>query len=178
MGYEDTVDPMRTHDAKGKPITCFKCGTMARRGAPIAPCDYCDLYWHHDCLDPPMLFYPGKPAPGSQRAPELWKCPNHVDHDLLGTDASAVQYRHNTAGGNTGRRQHKIRRPRNPIIVDTALRRGFVNNGLIEIENEPSDDDSGLLKQQSFGQIYRVPEKGVKLDFIDKVKRYVRTKCL
>ena len=93
-------------------------------------------------------------------------CPNHVDADLLAL-ASAQ-----TASKAACDRAHKIRRPKNTRIVDTALRRGFVNNGNIEIETEPTDDEEEVEKEE-FGVTYRVPEKGLKLDFIDRVKRYV-----
>lgn len=66
----------------------------------------------------------------------------------------------------------KVRRPKNARIVDTALRRGFRNNGLIEIQNDQSDEEDESDREE-MGIVYRLPERGVKLDFIDRVKMYV-----
>ena len=94
-------------------------------------------------------------------------CPNHIDHELavLGAKAQASNKLHPKTG-----RPYKIRRPKNALIIDMGIRRGFKNNGLIEIENDASDDDSANEREKS-GVIYRVPELGIKLDFIDRVKR-------
>ncbi|KAK4890171.1 hypothetical protein LTR28_002653, partial [Elasticomyces elasticus] len=64
-----------------------------------------------------------------------------------------------------------LRRPKNAKVIDTSLSRGFVNNGIIEIINESSDDEEFYEDDNdSAGRVFRVPEKGLKLDFIDKVK--------
>ncbi|KAK7079830.1 PHD finger protein 12, partial [Halocaridina rubra] len=48
---------------------CFQCKKSCRVG-PLVPCDYCPLYFHLDCLDPPLTTPPmGK-----------WMCPNHPQH--------------------------------------------------------------------------------------------------
>ena len=65
-------------------------------------------------------------------------------------------------------RTYRIRRPKHAKILEIGLRRGFRNNGLIEIENELSEEESEIEREMS-GVIYRVPEKGLKLDFIDRV---------
>ena len=98
-----------------------------------------------------------------------WMCPNHIDQELQALDSSA---RNSAKAQSSDGRTHKVRRPKNARIVDTALRRGFVNNGLVEIENEPTDDEEEEeAEKESFGVVYRIPERGVKLDFIDRVKR-------
>ena len=53
---------------------CFRCDKTARKGTLIR-CDFCPLYWHLDCLDPPLTS-----APLPMRK---WKCPNHADHSLV-----------------------------------------------------------------------------------------------
>jgi len=70
------------------------------------------------------------------------------------------------------------RRPKNAKIVDTALRRGQVNDGIIEIiEDSSSEDESEFEEDEAAsGTVYRLPAKGIKLDFIDKVSRYVKDK--
>lgn len=108
------------------------------------------------------------PKGNNGRPRHSWMCPNHVDAELKALDSSVKTSRRVDTGD---AKTHKIRRPKNARIVDTALRRGFINNGLIEIENEASDDDK--MEDEGVGIIYRVPEKGIKLDFIDRVKRYV-----
>jgi hypothetical protein len=99
-------------------------------------------------------------------------CPNHIDQELKALSASSRPI--STSGALEGpSRTYKVRRPKKAKVIDTLLSRGFVNNGLIEIDNELSDEeDSGeFYEQQDFGHIYRLPEKGIKLDFIDKVRR-------
>ena len=86
-----------------------------------------------------------------------WMCPAHSEQELLTI-------------GHSGR-PHKVRRPKNAKIVDTALRRGFRNNGIIEIENDPSDTEDFAGLGESI--IYRLSEKGMKLDFIDRAQRLV-----
>ncbi|XP_062533165.1 LOW QUALITY PROTEIN: PHD finger protein 12-like [Armigeres subalbatus] len=48
--------------------TCHACGKSCRR-APLIACDYCDLFFHQDCLDPPLTALPSS----------MWMCPNHVE---------------------------------------------------------------------------------------------------
>ena len=94
-------------------------------------------------------------------------CPCHVDeilNDLHGPSTVASNKQPVT------NRRYRVRRPKHPLIRDVSMRRGFVNNGLIEIINE-SDHDESDVERESAGVIYRVPENGIKLDFIDRVKR-------
>ncbi|XP_043274528.1 PHD finger protein 12 [Venturia canescens] len=48
---------------------CFECGKSCKR-APLVACDYCPLYFHQDCLDPPLTAFPSG----------RWMCPNHPNH--------------------------------------------------------------------------------------------------
>lgn len=41
------------------------------------------------------------------------------------------------------------------------------NNGVIEIENEEEESFEEVLIS---GVVYRLPERGIKLDFIEKIK--------
>lgn len=66
-----------------------------------------------------------------------------------------------------------MRRPRGAKVVDTALNRDFINDGLVEIAPDSSDTDSEFYDDEVDGVVVRLPEKGIKLDFIDKLKRYV-----
>ncbi|CAG8532759.1 1610_t:CDS:2 [Paraglomus occultum] len=58
----------------GKYIYCHACGKTAKKPKKIIACDYCDLWWHLDCLDPPMVV----PPPIDRQ----WMCPCHADHLL------------------------------------------------------------------------------------------------
>ena len=106
-------------------------------------------------------------------------CPAHVDHQLTNLKASA------TAGGRSSTRKaastqlenqrtFRTRKPKQATVVQMGLRRGFRNNGLIEIDEEKSDEDSEVEKEMS-GVIYKVSERGIKLDFIDRIKRYAHS---
>ena len=100
----------------------------------------------------------GRPAPP-------WKCPCHVDADFLNATRKAEE-------GATGRRVIKVRRPKNARIVDAPAVNAQAqpaarNNGIIEIELEPSDDESPPI---DMNVVQRMTEEGVKLDFIKLVK--------
>ena len=86
-------------------------------------------------------------------------CPLHVEHDLREMDPAR-------------QRSFHMRRPKRAKVVDTALRRGQGNAGVIEvIDDSTSDDESEFEEEPQEGTVYRLPSKGIKLDFIDKVKR-------
>lgn len=38
-------------------------------------CDYCNLNWHMDCLEPPLAV-----VPNAQRK---WQCPNHAEQAMV-----------------------------------------------------------------------------------------------
>ena len=47
---------------------CRSCRT-----GPLIPCDYCQLFFHLDCLDPPLTTPPMN----------KWMCPNHPEHFVV-----------------------------------------------------------------------------------------------
>lgn len=51
---------------------CFSCSKSCKR-APLISCDYCSLFFHQDCLDPPMTALPAG----------RWMCPNHPQHFIV-----------------------------------------------------------------------------------------------
>ncbi|KAG5519118.1 hypothetical protein PMAC_002206 [Pneumocystis sp. 'macacae'] len=140
-------DPFQLEDKKGNPILCYKCSQNSMNGKAIVSCDYCSLHWHIDCIDPPMSGVPS--------ASRKWMCPNHAYHVTP-----------------------KIRQPKKSKILDVCLKRGFRNNGNIEIDNtEDEEEEQKKQKKLSFDDSYiinniryRLPESGVKLDFLDKVR--------
>lgn len=94
-------------------------------------------------------------------------CPLHVDHDLRNLDPLIRNgVRHEGLG-----RTHRVRRPKHPSIVVPALRRGFKNNGLIEIASDTDDESEAEKEEAPDGTIYRLSAEGIKLDFIEKIKR-------
>ena len=172
-GFDEVPDYFKLKDSKGAFVLCYKCGKSSMGHREIIACDFCSLRWHLDCLDPPLANPPVrldllKPRHDMSKPRYSWMCPNHIDAELLAISTETKAIAETQAGG---ARMHKIRRPKNARIVDTALRRGFRNNGIIEIENEPTDDDEEEMEREEFGVVYRLPERGIKLDFIDRVKR-------
>ena len=89
-------------------------------------------------------------------------CPAHIDHELKALKPQKKSTGLGVNSGPLGKRSFKVRKPRNARIVDVSLRRGFKNNGLIEIISDSSDSEEGI--------IHRISQRGLKLDFIDKVK--------
>lgn len=165
-GAHDEVPPdyYRTKDEKGNTVICFACNTTSGH-RPIVPCDFCGTHWHLDCLDPPLANPPARYSDGKKQ--NDWLCPLHVDHELRRVDTSMLV---------APRRQVRIRRPKNVNVVDTSLTRSFQNNGIIDIREESSDDSESEFYDEDTGdegKIHRMPATGIRLDFIDKIKRYI-----
>ena len=162
-GWDDVLpDYYKVKDPKGAIITCYSCKESAIDRRAIIDCDHCSEYWHLDCLDPPLANPPVRNVDG--RKTHDWMCPLHADHELRHVDTSLL----------APRRTIHLRKPKNAKLVDTALQRGFRNNGLIEIADESSEDEEFREEygrtRQDHNVIYRLPRKGVKLDFISKIK--------
>ena len=147
-GFVEGPDPFRLRDKNGQPVFCFRCGETASATRRILSCNYCSQHWHMDCLDPPLTALP----PVTKK----WMCPLHAAH----------AYR-------------KMRRPKHKIrIIDVSLPRGFRTTGEIEIENDETSEDEkeghklledGFQSDYSIdGTTYCLPEKGIKLDFLEK----------
>ncbi|KAF9978870.1 hypothetical protein BGZ73_008871 [Actinomortierella ambigua] len=69
--YSTEDDPLHLRDANGQFKACFRCNKTSL-GRQIIRCDHCPLYWHLDCLSPPLAH----PPPSTRK----WMCPNHADH--------------------------------------------------------------------------------------------------
>lgn len=92
-----------------------------------------------------------EPAPGRP-----FRCPAHID-DLLAI-----------LPGNLGP-AHRRRKIKGASVIKPAISRGIRNNGDIEIENDTTDDEElGFYEQREYGRTYKLPEKGIKLDFISQ----------
>lgn len=164
VGYDELPDNFKTKDAKGQFVLCIHCGLSSSGRREIITCDQCGVHWHLDCLDPPLANPPYRDQWGKKVRD--WLCPLHVEHELREMEVPRLAARQRS------RRIH-MRKPRHAKVVDTSLNRGFINNGVIEVINDESDDESDFYEVEAPGIVYRLPEKGIKLDFIDRVKRYV-----
>lgn len=60
---------------------CFACNKSCKR-APLISCDYCTLYFHQDCLDPPMTALPAG----------RWMCPNHPQHFIVSLNFKILKF--------------------------------------------------------------------------------------
>jgi hypothetical protein len=180
-GYQKP-DYTKVFDAEQKPILCTQCGLSSGNKRALLKCDFCSAHWHLDCLDPPLANPPNISLEATQR--DAWRCPRHIEHDLR----SGQLYQNDlnddiekADAAPVARVARKIRKRKNPEIVEPVFSRGMRNNGLIEVINDPDDDTDGE-GNYVYGpddskdlnhKVFRVPEKGVVLDFISKVKRYV-----
>ncbi|CDK28923.1 unnamed protein product [Kuraishia capsulata CBS 1993] len=169
QGRLEEADSDVLYDRQGNPLTCYRCKETGIHGKQIVQCEYCSLAWHLDCLDPPLAT--------AKTLGTKWKCPNHVE-DLVAPK----------------------RKMKKPDVVDVSMTRGFQNDGNVEIINtsleESSSEDevvdlptppyfditttkngvSAPLSDQNYkiltseNVVYRIPEKGIILDFLDIAK--------
>ncbi|KAL8841469.1 MAG: hypothetical protein Q9170_000932 [Blastenia crenularia] len=146
-GYDVPLDTLRLRDGKDNLILCYKCNKSALGNREIADCDFCNLHWHLDCLDPPLASAPKRFGKGT------WRCPAHVDSEI-------------TLPRSSSGKTYKVRRPKHPRVIVSALRRGIKNNGNIEIDDVSSEEE-----EQPPGSIFRIPAMAIKLDFITQVKK-------
>lgn len=152
-GYEETPDYFKLRE-DGEAILCHDCQKPATDVRAIIPCSACSFHWHTDCLDPPLA----NPPLDSKS----WKCPLHIDELLADAPPLAPA--------------HRYRKLRHQQAIVPAISRGLRNNGHIEIDwsaedaarEEREEDVSGWRDWNSFGRTYKIPAKGVILDFIEQ----------
>lgn len=178
-------DPYKLRERDSAAVLCFRCSKSSystskrvgdepvskrprlsdgdadsRRWQSIVSCDYCNLHWHLDCLDPPLTVMPPRG--------HKWMCPNHVDQVLVCHSFDIPFVR----GSLTDRMQPTRRIPKHIHKTIDVERPGVMNNGNIDII--PSEDLPvlGPPVDEVFigGQRYRVPERVVILDFWDRCK--------
>ena len=160
-GFFEEPNYKESRDGKGKLLTCYQCGKSAN-GRDLIPCDFCEHKWHLDCLDPPLAVPPRRRIGDKVNA--TWRCPLHVEQDLSGIGRQAE-----AAPGDLGRRP-RPRKPKNGKPIDVSMPRGFKNNGVIEVELI-KDEMPGIKEIEMNGGVFRLPEMGIRLDFIDRVKK-------
>jgi hypothetical protein len=112
---------------------------------------------------------------------DAWRCPRHIEHDfrsglVVQNDLNETQDFAMTDAP-VARLGRKVRMPKHPKVIQPTFSRGMRNNGLIDIINNPEDDTDGEgnyvfgNEDKDFNsRVFRVPEKGLVLDFIEKVK--------
>ena len=154
IGFDDNPvnDNLRLKDSKGNWILCFRCGQNSAGKREIISCDFCNLKWHLDCLDPPLISAPLKDPTNKNRPRYEWMCPAHAEKDL--------------EGHGRGGRVLKLRKPKNPVFIEPDHPRTTRNHGNIEIIDDSDDDE--LLKQE--GVVYKMPATSVILNFIEKIE--------
>ncbi|PSR93908.1 hypothetical protein BD289DRAFT_166311 [Coniella lustricola] len=150
---EKEFDYYQIADKDDNPVLCHACARPSEDKRTIIPCSICGLWWHADCLDPP------KAHPPNHRN---FVCPCHVDQLLLQVPSQLGP-------------AHKFRKVKGSSDIPYAYRRGNVNNGYIEIEDDQDDDafssagPIGLIDPSSWGRLYRLQATGVRDDFISKL---------
>ena len=147
------ADTLKLKDARDNVVLCYKCGLSAMGDRDIIDCDFCNSNWHIDCVDPPLANPPKRTNKG------VWRCPNHMDPDIVVPRSAAGK-------------AYKLRRPREVRVVRPAVSRGIKNNGVIEVESESSDEED-----EPPGTIFRIPALAIKLDFMDRIKRWASDSC-
>ncbi|KAF4996880.1 hypothetical protein FGRMN_4201 [Fusarium graminum] len=151
-GYEEVPDFFKQRD-EGQAVICHGCQKPATDVRAIIPCSLCPFYWHIDCLDPPLAVPP---------VLKTWRCPLHPDETMAEVRPLAPA--------------HRFRKIKGAPIIVPALPRGTKNNGHIEVdwsdepESEPANN-SGWPDPDSFGRAYKLPAKGIVLDFIEQLRR-------
>ncbi|KAF9646855.1 hypothetical protein BDM02DRAFT_2882724 [Thelephora ganbajun] len=165
-GQLEDRDPHRLKDRNGDPILCFRCGlsalpyhdTPVQRKRPrkasqrpvntegwksIVSCDYCDLSWHLDCIDPPL---DSMPLFGIK-----WMCPNHADQVY--------------------KSKRRVPKQHAGFIEITKPRQR--NNGNIEVVQSDyltAEEQKVLVDEVTInGRRYRIPERVIRLDFWNRI---------
>ncbi|OTA66460.1 hypothetical protein K449DRAFT_231357 [Hypoxylon sp. EC38] len=147
-GLDEPFDFFKVRNLDG-PVLCHLCQKGTSDNRPIVPCSVCGLNWHLECLDPPLAVPP---------VPRTWRCPCHVEETLGELPERLAP-------------AHRYRKIKNAPPIEQAYSRGLANNGWVEIDNDDSEDDADAWrKHKGFGRVHRLSAKGVKLDFISRVR--------
>ncbi|KAL9112614.1 MAG: hypothetical protein Q9227_003185 [Pyrenula ochraceoflavens] len=172
MGAFEEPDYRKPRDKDNKKLLlCAACNRGTDDGKrELIPCDFCPARFHLDCLDPPLAVTPRRKP--DNKPSSTWRCPLHTDELVKNIDQvrTAEHIKAIADPESLGVRRPKLRRPKDAVVKDVALSRGFPNNGLIEVELMP-ERSTRFEEIDMGGTIWRLPEKGIRQDFIDKVNR-------
>ncbi|KAL0093090.1 hypothetical protein J3Q64DRAFT_1722848 [Phycomyces blakesleeanus] len=144
-GQREEPDYRQLKDKNGKFIVCYKCRKTAV-SAPIVGCDYCPLYWHMDCLDPPMCIPPN--------ISRKWMCPNHAEHVM---PKRRIQ------------RRPLIIEPKFPQSTNNGDIE-IVSDDSTDSIDTLDDMDSFDQLASCGGVVYRLPAKAIQTDFMEYAK--------
>ncbi|KAG5996925.1 hypothetical protein E4U54_002468 [Claviceps lovelessii] len=149
-GYDELPDFFKQRE-DGQAVLCHGCQKSATEIRAIIPCSACPYHWHIDCLDPPLAVPP---------VLKTWRCPAHIDDILIEVPSLAPA--------------HRFRKVKASQTISPAISRGVRNNGYIEVDwdgfESEEADHSGWTDVSSFGRTYKLPAKGVILDFIEQLR--------
>lgn len=84
-----------------------------------------------------------------------WRCPAHIDDILAKLPAYLGP-------------AHKFRKIKGAQTLEPVFSRGNINNGFIDVAPDESEDNSGWKDVAAFGRTYKLPEKGIMLDFLTR----------
>ncbi|KAK4176078.1 hypothetical protein QBC36DRAFT_330024 [Triangularia setosa] len=145
---EEAPDFFRLRDAEGNAAICHSCQKHSVSDRAIIPCSACGIFWHLDCLDPPLANPP---------VLRTWKCPLHID-ELLAEMPEVLAP------------AHRVRKPKTASVIRPAFSRGFINDGYIEVALEEDAPTSGWRNSEAYGRTVRLPEKGIRADFLSRAR--------
>lgn len=149
-GVEEPFDFFKLRNADGSAVLCHQCQKGASDNRPIVPCSVCGLNWHLECLDPPLAVPP---------VPRTWRCPLHTEDMLAELPGSLAP-------------AHRYRKIKHAPAIEQSYSRGLANNGYIEVEYDDSEDEADAWRHhKGFGRLHRLSAKGIKLDFIARVRQ-------
>lgn len=163
------------YDKNDKPKFCYCCGESGRNHRELIKCDYCSLYWHLDCLNPPLAEV--------KQLGSKWKCPNHADSlvkpalklrdqptvEIESTSGTKIPANFNVEITDIDDSLNGLPNNNATYIFDKSKDNAIyqsenTDNGLIYRFNEKMNNYTNHLK---LGNVtYRFKEEGVILDFI------------
>lgn len=145
----DPNDDRKLKDKDDNFISCFRCRKTALRNKRIVSCDYCPLYWHMDCLDPPMTSLPNPTR--------KWMCPNHADHLMPRIRRPRIP-KYVDASSDT---------PNNGIVTIIDDEKSSTKSPASCTLSDQHDSNDSIIKYSD--TVYRLPASSIKLDFFSHI---------
>ncbi|TIC20405.1 hypothetical protein E3Q13_00705 [Wallemia mellicola] len=160
-------DAYPTKDKHGNAVKCYKCkGSSAPSLSPsndndrnraitassttstthtewrkMISCDYCNCYWHLDCLTPPITQIPSMSR--------MWMCPLHAEH----AKSLHMKMKNRIPKENIKEVNNKLSRSDSVTIIGNSSKRSKKSNDRLDREK------------------FHIPEQSIQLDFWNKVKK-------
>lgn len=179
IGSLQELAPGSHYDKDGKALVCIKCGEtgispnklMGEVDKPIVTCEFCPCSWHLDCLSPPLA--------SAKQLGKKWKCPNHADEliprkrrlrraEVVDVDLTRgfsndghVEVKLDSSDSDNDDQPETVNIPTPPHLANYDT-----SNGVAALPNKAQEK----LWKDDF-VVYRLPERGIVLDFMSKVKQ-------